>query len=728
MTPRGIALGLALFLATAAAAQKPNFRLMPGPKPGGGDVKITVDPGGTTELQKDEYSIMQGGVTIEYQDIKLRSDKVTYNFKTKDVVAEGNVVIDQGPTRIAATQAIYNMNSKTGTFFNANATMDPAMYFSGDRIEKVDDDTYRMTNGVFTSCDLDRPAWSFTVGNADVTLDDYARMNNISFRAGGLPVFWLPHLIWPTKRDRSQGLLIPRARFTDRFGARLENGYFIPFGDSVDATVYADVSSESYYGAGVDVRYVPSENVKIGDFRAHTVNNVRDKTLEWKYQFRHAQENLPGGFRGVVDVQDYSNLDFFREYDDDSRVFTASNIYSSAYLTKNARNYSFNILSDRRDVEFPDRRKRAEQLPSLQLRMYPQQVARTPFYFSMESSTSRIRTGAVTAGVRTVDADYFRADIFPTVSMRMRTPQWLAVKPQLSLRQTWYSASRDQGTDQVLDDEAVSRFYGQGQVEVVGPSFSKVINRTAGGFSRFKHVIEPRFRYLRTSDIDNQDQIIHFDSVDTPYLPIVRDSVAYSLTQRLIAKEAKEGGNAREILSFELSQSVALSDPFPRAGTTTEGEHKFTPLSARLRFNPYQAITLDAQARFGNVSHQLDSVNVSANLIGTGKLADKYLGFSYYATLEQPNAIFASGGESQIILNAGSFLIKDRIRTDIRLNFDAKDGQFLEQRYLTGWTGSCYGVALEYRRYQVFGSPQGDALSSYGVAISLKNVGTIGTH
>src|SRR3712207_7746775 len=44
----------------------------------------------------------------------------TYNFKTRDVVAEGNVVIDQGPTRMSATQAVYNLDSKTGTFFNAD--------------------------------------------------------------------------------------------------------------------------------------------------------------------------------------------------------------------------------------------------------------------------------------------------------------------------------------------------------------------------------------------------------------------------------------------------------------------------------------------------------------------------------------------------------------------------------------------------------------------------------
>jgi LPS-assembly protein len=741
MTSRRIALCLALVLTASAFAQKPKFNFMPGPKPGGGEVTVTLDKGAAIEAEKDEYSIIQGGATIEYQDIKLRADKVTFNQKTRDVVAEGHVIVDQGPTRVTANQAIYNLTSKTGTFFNATGMMEPAMYFSGDRIEKVDEDTYRMTNGVFTSCDLDRPAWSFHVGSAEVTLDDYARMRDISFRARGLPIFWTPRLIWPTKRDRSQGLLIPRARFTDKFGPRLQNGYFLPFGESVDAAIYADISTEGYFGAGVDLRYVPTENIKIGDLRAYTVNNVPRKRLEWKYQYRHAQENLPGGFRGVVDVQDYSDLNFFREYDDDPQVLTQSNIYSSAYLTKNTPTYSLNILSDRRDYELLVRdaadedgdgnvdeltaaRQRYEQLPSLQLRMYPQRVGRTPFYFSLESSSSRLRSGTVIGGERTIDADYYRTDIFPTVSMRLRTPEWMSVKPQLSVRQTWYSASRNPANNQVDDSEAVSRFYGQGQVDVVGPSFSRVFNTPRGGFTRFKHVIEPRFRYVRTTDINDQDKVIRFDTVDTPVVPIVQDSVEYSLTQRIIGKEKGESGNARELLSFALRQSVALSDPFPRAGAAA-GEHKFTPLSASLRYNPYQSTTVDATAQFGNVSHQLDQVSVSANLLGTGRFIDKYLGFTYFASLEQPG--LPGSDSSQVRLNAGSFIIKDRLRADVQLNYDAKKGEFLEHRYLTGWTGSCYGIALEYRRYRVFGN-DADELSSYGVAVTLKNVGTIGSH
>lgn len=755
---------LVLLLAAAPLfAQKPNFKFMPGPKPGGGEVKVTVAPEGVTEVQKDEYSIMQGGVTIEYQDIKLVAYKVTFNYRTRDVVAEGNVIIDQGPTRITATQAMYNLNSKTGTFFNATGTMDPSMYFSGDRIEKVDEDTYRLTNGVFTSCDLDRPAWSFHIGNADVTMDDYAHMRNVSFRARNLPVFWTPRLIWPTKRDRSQGFLIPRAKFTDVFGTRLETGYFIPIGESWDTTLYADVSTENYFGGGVEVRYVPSENVKIGDFRARFVNNAPEERIEWKYQFQHAQENLPGGFRGVVDIQDYSRLDFFREYDDDTRVLTLSNIYSSAYLTKNRPKYSLNVLADRRDYEllqfvpgedgeearFATLRQRYEQLPSLQFRMFPQRIGSTPFYFTMESSSSRLRTGGVDpAGQRTVDADYFRTDLFPTLSMRLRTPPWVSVKPQLAVRQTVYSASQQlvcDGPDapaecaacetnpflavcnrrELREDEDVSRFYAQGQVEVVGPSLSRVFNRPAGGFSRFKHVIEPRVRYVYTTDVENQAEIARFDTVDTPFLPIVQDSVEYSLTQRLIGKEATEGGNAREVLSFALRQSVALSDPFPRSGSAALGEHKFTPLVATLRFNPYQSITLDANASFGNVSHQADSMSLSANLMGTGDYADKYLGFTYFASFDTPGL---DNGRSQIRLNGGSSLVQDRIRADVQLNYDATENRFLEQRYLAGWVGSCYGLALEYRRYEVFGGFESANRSSYGIAVSLKNVGTIGSH
>ena len=724
-----------------------KFQFSPGPQEGGcKEVEWGTDAKGHTEFVRDEYVILERAVYLKCQDIKLTADKATYNFKTHDAVAEGHVIIDQGPVRLTGDRAVFNLDSKTGTLFNATGAMAPDMYFTGEKIEKTGEQSYRLVNGILTSCDIDRPSWSFHLASADITLDDYAHMRGVSFRAHNIPLIYTPRLIWPTKRDRSRGFLIPRVNFHREFGTRFELGYFVPFGESVDATLYADLNDKEYNGAGVDIRYRPSENVKQGDLNAYAVNDVEAGGVQWKYSYRHAQDNLPGGFRAVVDIEDFSNLDFFRRYSRDARLHTLSQIYASAYLTKNQPTYSLNILADRRDIvsfasidpKTPPDRQRFEQSPSLQFRTYPNRIGNTPLYFSLESSASHLRTSGLITGP---EANYYRADIFPTLSLQLRTPSWLSIRPQISARQTYYSASLDDasannpfGSNLVAVDEAVRRFYGQGQVEVVGPSFSKIFARALGGFARFKHVIEPRVRYLYTSVVNDQERIIRFDTVDTPFLPIVRHSVEYSLTQRLIGREQGPNASAREVLSFSVRQSVALGNEFTNAtggnlpgSTVPPGqENKFTPLTASLHANPYQSITFDANASYGNVSHQFDQTSISANLLGTGDRADKYLSFTYFASYRQPGQTSASTS-SQIRLNTGSSLLSDRIRADVQLNFDAKKGTFLEQRYLLGGTAACYGIALEFRRYLVF-TPEEKAEWDVGISISLKNVGTIGTN
>ena len=157
-----------------------------------------------------------------------------------------------------------------------------------------------------------------------------------------------------------------------------------------------------------------------------------------------------------------------------------------------------------------------------------------------------------------------------------------------------------------------------------------------------------------------------------------------------------------------------------------DGDHKFTPLFATLRFNPYQSITLDANATFGNVTKQVEQTGLSANLVGTGKNADKYLGLTWFATYRDPRTGF--GDSSQFRLNTGSFIVRDKLRTDIQLNYDAKRGRFLEERYVVGWTGSCYGIAIAPRRFLNYDVRTGQEKSdwSFDFGVTLKNVGTIG--
>jgi lipopolysaccharide assembly outer membrane protein LptD (OstA) len=60
------------------------------------------------------------------------------------------------------------------------------------------------------------------------------------------------------------------------------------------------------------------------------------------------------------------------------------------------------------------------------------------------------------------------------------------------------------------------------------------------------------------------------------------------------------------------------------------------------------------------------------------------------------------------------------------MNYDATQKQFLEQRYILGWTGSCYGISIGPRRYLVYTARGLETRSDIEFSFSLKNVGSFG--
>lgn len=668
----------------------------------GGRIKWKFD---RQEAVKDEYAILEGNVVIEYQDVKLSADRVTVNLKTRDVDAQGNVVIDQATNRLSAERAIFNLDSKIGTLFNARAAFEGSIYFSGAKIEKIDAETFRLSDGVFTSCDIDNPAWSFRVSTGVVTIDDYARLKNLSFRAKKMPLFWTPYIVWPTKRDRSRGFLIPKFGSSDRYGTHVGLSYFIPHGEWADTTLQADYYSEGFNGVGIDTRYVPSETTA-GRFQGQVVQDPDadldgSDSIKWRYTYKHTQDELPGGFRGVIDLTNFSDIEFFRRFDDDFEINTISNIYSSAYLTKNAGEYSLNIKADRREQFGSLGSQVYEQLPSVQYRVYPNRLGSSSLYYSLESSAGYLRSN---------DADYFRGDIFPTLSLQLRTPLWLSIKPSILGRYTYYTQSLDPATGEIAD-ESTDRAYGQGLVEIVGPSFSRIFSGHIGGFERFKHVIEPRARFTHTTQVEGLDEIIRFDTVDSPSLPLVEDYVEYSLVQRIIAKKGGEGAAAREVLSFTIKQAASLSGPInPNATNPTE----FSPITFSLISNPSQNVSFDASALVGNESRELEQTSLSMNLQGPRA----YLAVRWFATFQNEQG--TTYDSSQIQMRAGVPIVRDRLRADVQFSYDAEREDFLEQRYILGYSGTCWGIRGEYRDLTVPVPTQ-----EYVVAVSLQNIGTL---
>ncbi|HEX6200523.1 MAG TPA: putative LPS assembly protein LptD, partial [Thermoanaerobaculia bacterium] len=240
---------------------------------------------GAVEFRREDYALLTGGVEIHYEDMTLTADRAEIDLETRQVTASGNVILDQGPRRLTGDTLTFDLDTKTGTLTEATAFVDPDYYFSGSEISKIGDDLYTVTDGIFTACDQEVPDWSFRLGHARVEVEGYAHVTHARLNVKRLPVLYTPYIVYPTKRERSAGLLVPNFGYSDRRGTYLGLAYFQPIGRSYDTTIYLDGYSEGFLGVGEEFRYHPTEGT-LGEVEAYAVrdDNAPPGEDEWPWR------------------------------------------------------------------------------------------------------------------------------------------------------------------------------------------------------------------------------------------------------------------------------------------------------------------------------------------------------------------------------------------------------------------------------------------------------------
>ena len=718
---------------------KPNFEIRFRVPEKGGEVRLTTK--NPVHYEKDVSWEGSGEVTIEYQDVKITADRARYDFPTKTATLDGNVVIDQGPTRLAGTHAVFRVEDKTGRLENATADLAPTYHVVAESIEKVGEATYRIEKGVFTSCDMPRPEWSFYLSEANVTLDDYARMKNVSFRAGPVPVLFTPWLVWPTKQDRASGFLVPGAGYNGRRGAFLGLSYYWVTSRATDSTTQLDMYSRGAIGLGEEFRWTPSPE-SAGIFQGYAIRDpdatvcvaleegpfgtepcttsdgrvglftTREET-RWKARLDHVSDDLPGGFRGVLSVREYSDEQFLKDYERAFALSSSRQTLSRGFLTKNFGDDSVNLRVERSETFFGTTVVQ-ERIPSLEYSRRTSRIGRSPFYLALDSSLSYLY---VNRGRGLAKGQYGRADIHPTLSIPWKTVPWLSLTARGGGRWTQYTDSTDEAHTE-FTDESLSRTYGEAGASLVGPSFSRIYERSIGIFSKFKHVIEPRVEYEYVSDVDDPLKIPVFDEVDTA---LGRNQIRYAIVNRLLARpaEAKSGG-ATEIASLEIAQTHAFQPPQQSSGASTfDSFANLTgPLEASLRVSPGSFLSVDGRVAWDTHVERVTAVSLAASV----NWKTNYVNATWFGS--QPvvpvNDATTSPRTDTIRVAAGLDLSK-AFRVDTQLNYDAQQGLLLEDRSLLTFNGSCYAIFFEVRQLRLPPTPRRD----YRLVVNLKDVGQL---
>ena len=758
---------------------------------------------GNFEFQEGEYLLATDGVRLRFGRTEITAASIRVDIPENRLTAEGHVWVEDRNQYLAGESLVLNLEDNTGTLSNAWGRVEPEFFFSGREIAKTGEQTFKIIDGKVTSCTQDVPSWSFALGEATITVNEYARIKNARMLLRDKPVFWVPRIRWPATVERSSGLLIPKPTYSNRRGAGLSMAYFQTLGRSADATFYADFTSESFWAFGTEVRYKPSVDSE-GIFEA-LLQHEPDLALgelyagepippagdlpfgipdedRWKVRYFHESNKLFGGWRGVIDFEDYSDPVFRLDLERSVRKQTNSFIHSRAYLTRNFGQHSINLLVDQKErIRLPNFMQRTnfpgrpgelvrtgfindirKQLPELEYRLRPTKIGSTSIYFGLEGNLHYLSREQLNTtnemGVVTVNkGEYARADLRPTLTVPLSTLPWLSAKLEVGGRATYYGNSinpetnkffgfqQANGNGDLLPDETVTRTLGEVELKIVGPSFSRIFEKEKPGrFSKFKHIIEPRIDYIYRDDFkdlvrgtgpdaeidardcDNRtttgDPIIPlFDEVDGIQC---RNQATFAVINRLLAKPTDESEGGFEIASFELSMPYSFDNNNPLQFGPTDDlgnieESQDGPVRALFRFNPTKKTSLKLDARYNTLTSQMRSFSIS----GGTTIRNQGFGLSLFRNWNNLGEI-----TSDQLRVSTSLKLSDKFSFDAALAFDlesTQEGQNsvdnpLQQRYLFKYNACCYGIQLELRESKFGGDEDRDVLLS----ISLKNVGS----
>ncbi|HVS14423.1 MAG TPA: LPS assembly protein LptD [Thermoanaerobaculia bacterium] len=707
-----------------AADDRITFEIQLSPEQGGGTV--TGSTGSMGSGERENLVVLDGGVELLYQDVKLKAQRLELDVETQDMLALGEVVFDEGPRRIAASRVTYNFDTELGRFEKVVGYVSQEYFFTGESVEKVAEDVYVVERGVFTSCETVPPPWSFRASRIRVRVDHFARARNATFRAKQVPMIYLPYLLWPVKEERTSGLLIPKPGYSNRRGASLGLAYYQTLGRSWDTTLEVDLfaggapqgsaGSGSYLGLGNELRWRPSEGSR-GNFEGYGIRDPERDEWRWRIELDHESADLPGGFRGVLRLEDVSDFDFFQDFERQADINAQRQLYSNGFLTRNRGPHSLNILFDNRETFVSeDRVVTLRQLPEVEYKLRSTRLGGLPLYLQMRGSVNYLDVDRS----ERLQNDYGRADLFPELTLPIRSAPWWSLSVTTGARYTWYEDSlytrqeaNELATDTDFRGESLSRFVPTASAEFVGPSFSRIFEGGGKRYSRLKHVFEPRVTYAFFDEYDEDDRVPLFDEVDRV---AGRNVGRFSLVNRLLAKPADEkSGGAREILSFELFQDYSFDDQRPlqssRDRTLTRAEG---PLTGLLRFSPGRRTSLRTEVEYNTLFGEVESTSVSGSF-GIGKASNVGLRWT-----TRTDAETAETRTHQVRLSTRMSLVPDRLTLDAMVNYDIERSTLQLQRYVLGYRGSCFQVSLEASDYRT--GTRRD--TEYRFLLTLKNVGT----
>jgi LPS-assembly protein len=489
------------------------------------------------------------------------------------------------------------------------------VYLEGEKLEKVGESSYHVERGSFTTCDGLTPDWRITGKELDITLEGYGTLKHGFFYIKDIPVFYVPWMIYPAKRERQTGFLVPTLSNSSQRGFDVRLPFFLNLSPSADLTIVPRICTKRAFQTSAEFRYVPWEDFQgrfYGEYTYDWQYAQRDKPQSNRFYatWQHDQEVLDL-LRLKVNGNWVSDRDYFEfwggRFDRRRRV---RYLESNAVLYRQWDNFLFQ--SEARyfhNLDLPDNATTVHNLPIITGTVFNQQVPYTPLYLSSKVAYDNFYAPQ---GERQWLGSRFKADT--KLSLPLGLSKYVHLNPSVTYFAKAYAADyyeKDKPTTNV------TAF--RGDLFQVGAdaytNFFAVYNRPFAGFQRLKHTIRPRLSWVYRPESDSGQIFPEFDESDR--LEDV-SRITAELRQTLTGRLGPD--NYLDVVTFSLLQSYDFAAMARQARMRAPGEELllsegWTDAQAELTVRPHSLIDLIAQAHYDPVHNRARRYSVNLGLM-----------------------------------------------------------------------------------------------------------------
>ena len=251
---------------------------------------------------------LYGDAWVKYGSIEVKAPFISFSFGQNIARATGlpdstgkivgKAIFRDGDTEFSEDSLAYNFKTKKGISYGAR-TQEGDAYLIAGVSKKQDNDWVDIKNGMFTTCDREKPHYHFRLSKGIVVPNEKVVSGPLFMKVGKVPTpLALPFGFFPNKKTSTHGILLPGYGNAQQKGYFLQNlGYYLPLGQYLDTRMLFDVYTRGSWVVRnvTNYRKLYRYNGSFNISRAVSVLGLRElptfnKLTTFNVRWNHAQD------------------------------------------------------------------------------------------------------------------------------------------------------------------------------------------------------------------------------------------------------------------------------------------------------------------------------------------------------------------------------------------------------------------------------------------------------